>query len=154
MIENFDERFERAFDHVAFAVNRHIIEHQVRISRDLGLDLESAYIWGLLAHLNVTNMLAPDLEGAFNLPPKVVETALRGVRLTDLVQISGLPRETMRRKLLILQKLGKTAQTSDGNWVITIAGVDLKTREFTKETVIRFLRVADEIKVALNHAKP
>lgn len=51
--DDFDERYQRAFGLLAFACNRFIVNHMRRICVELKIDLETALIWGTLAHMNV-----------------------------------------------------------------------------------------------------
>lgn len=153
-MDQFDKRFEQAFGKVSFVVNRFILEHMTRITRELDLDLESTYLWGVLANLNVMHLLS---HGSSHGGPIEVDSALahefRGVRLSDLTQVTGIPRETVRRKLKALQARGKIERNSNGLWVIKMSGVDNATRAFTKETVVRCIRVAKELESLLTAVK-
>jgi DNA-binding IclR family transcriptional regulator len=78
----------------------------------------------------------------------------RPVRLADLVQVSGLPKETVRRKLQRLRERGKLERNEDGRWVVLRTGVDETTYEFTRESVKRLLQTARVIESILQHARP
>ncbi len=145
--EDFDQRFQRGFGLLAFSVNRHIVDHMRRICVELSMDPESAQIWGSLAHLNVL----PNLP--LGTDPMVLldelgdrkEANLQPIRLTDLTQVTGLPRETVRRKLENLRKRGKVSRTEDGKWVYLSAGITEAEREFTRNTVRQFLMTAQTL---------
>lgn len=149
-LDELEQRIDRAWALVAFAVNRHLIEHMRRIAKELNMDFESAHIYGTLAHMNVAPLLPPGIR-----PSEVLEENGRGtiqgipVRLTDLAQVTGLPRETVRRKLEALQEKGKVMRTADGLWCYDKTGVNEDTIEFTKKTIVRFLRTADEMRATL-----
>ena len=153
-MHDLESRLVKSFDLVAFAVNRHILSHMARVSRDLGMDLETAFVWGALAQFNVAHLAGPgSLPGSVPDKATVGNSPFKGARLTDLTQIIGLPRETIRRKLVILQGAGKVERRSDGSWVIRHDGVDAHTREFTKETVRQFLQTANHIESILRAVK-
>jgi hypothetical protein len=100
-----DKAFDGAFSIVAFIINRFIIDHLLRCGRQLtGGDFEALVIWGVLAHQNVAHLMPPG-----SLPTAVLGEdgrlaegldRLRPLRLRDVAQITGIPRETVRRKLL------------------------------------------------------
>ena len=141
-----DIGLDKAFSVLAFTVNRHIVDHWRRVSLDLGMDFESAYIWGILAHTNVMCHFPPGLNGD-NLIRSAgsFEGHAKPVRLTDLADITKLPTETVRRRLKKLEQQGKVMQTRDKSWQILSTGVDQHTIDFTKETIRRFLVTAKEI---------
>ena len=99
-----DQAFDGAFSLVAFVMNRFIIDHLLRSGRRLtGNDFEALVIWGVLAHQNVAHLMPPG-----SLPTAILTEkgrlagateGLRPLRLRDIAQITGIPRETARRKL-------------------------------------------------------
>lgn len=149
---DFDLRYQRAFGLLAFTVNRHIVDHMRRICIELSMDPETAQIWGTLAHMNVL----PNLPLGAN-PMELLDElgrekdlALTPIRLTELTQVTGLPRETVRRKLERLQTLNKCERTDDGKWVYCSAGVTELEVEFTRKTVLQFLKTAQALLTILD----
>jgi hypothetical protein len=146
---DFDRAFDRAFVMAAFVVNRHLVDHLLRVGRELMLnDYEALLVWGVLAHQNIAHLLPP---GA--LPSAVLDDrgllggateGLRPLRLRDLVQITRLPRETVRRKLERLAEHRWIERTPRG-WLASGARLEPTLREFTRETVRRYLATADEL---------
>ncbi|PTD95131.1 hypothetical protein [Pseudothauera lacus] len=153
-MQDFDRRFDKAFSMVAFAANRHLIEHMRRVSQGLELDLETVMIWGILAHLNVARSITPGAapadildENGYLLGPK------HPVRTIDIVQVAGLPKETVRRKLERLRDAGKAQRDADGRWQVCASGVDDSVIEFTRETVKRLLSTARTIEDMLRRVE-
>ena len=141
----------------AFTLNRHVIDHMLRIGRELTLDdYEAMLIWGVLAHQNVAHLLPPgalpsivlDDRGRLDGAPE----GRRPLRLRDLVQITRLPRETVRRKLEKLAAQQWVEKTPEG-WVSSRARLEPTLREFTRESVRRFLATADELGRILRDAE-
>jgi predicted transcriptional regulator len=138
--------FDQAFPLLAFQVNRHLVDHMLRMVRAFDLDLETLMIWGVLAHQNVAHLMVP---GA--LPVSVLDergrlrderaSGLRPLRIRDLVQITGFPRETIRRKVLRLEESQLVQRSGDG-WITNPEGVPPEVREFTRESVRRLLVTA------------
>ena len=153
-IDDFDQRFEKTFSMVAFSTNRHLVDHMRRLVTQLELDLEAALLWGLVAHLGVAHAIHPGAHPADVLNPDgFLLGEPRPVRLADIVQVSGLPKETARRKLEKLRTLGKLGRTEDGRWVVLRNGVDERAYEFTRESVKRLLQTARAIEAILQHAR-
>jgi hypothetical protein len=153
---DFDRAFDRAFVMAAFVVNRHLVDHMLRVGRELMLnDYEALLVWGVLAHQNIAHLLPPgalpsailDDRGLFGAESR----GLRPLRLRDLVQITRLPRETVRRKLARLAEHRWIEHTPQG-WVSSGARLEPTLRDFTRETVRRFLATADELSRVLGDA--
>jgi predicted transcriptional regulator len=152
--DNFDENFLASFGKIAFVTNRFIIHHMRRMMAEMNLDAESAIVWGLLGQLNVAHTIHYkkseqrqfDDDGNVALRPE-----MKPVRLTDLIQVTGLPRETVRRKLKILEEQGKVMQTENRQWRILESGVDAEVIEFTKVTTRMLLETARDVAQLLNH---
>lgn len=145
----FDAAFDQSFGLIAFAMNRHLIDHMLRSFRELDVDFESLVIWGLLSHLNVAHLVPPgtsprstlDERGRFN----GGNEGYRPMRLRDLEQVSRLPRETIRRKLAGLEEKGYVQRLDDG-WVFSRDAVEPKLREFNRETLRRTLSLGEEVR--------
>jgi hypothetical protein len=152
-----DQAFDGAFSLVAFMMNRFIIDHLLRSGRRLtGNDFEALVIWGVLAHQNVAHLMPPG-----SLPAAILSESgrlaegvegLRPLRLRDIAQITGIPRETARRKLERLAASRYVERRPDG-WVVSGERIEPELREFTRESVFRLLTVADEIMAALKDAE-
>lgn len=149
---DFDLRYQRSFGLLAFTVNRHIVDHMRRLCVELSMDPESAQIWGTLAHMN----LLPNLPLSAN-PMDVLDEMgknknieITPIRLTELTQITGLPRETVRRKLEQLQQIGKVRRTGDGRWHYCETGVGELEIEFTRKTILQFLKTAQALLITLD----
>lgn len=150
----FNAKFENSFGSVAFTANRHLIEHMVRTRRELDIDYDTLVVWGILAHLNVAHMIPSAMASSLIEVDGIVkspETEMRPLRLRDLEQVTGLPRETIRRKLGKLKSRGYILQTDDG-WIINRDAVDQKMREFTRITVLRLLDAAKTIHTLLDNS--
>lgn len=146
----FDRRLRERLSLVAFVANRHLLHHMQRVCRELDLDLESAFLLGTLAHLNVLSHLRPGVSPAEVLRTDgLIAAAPVPVRLSQLTAVCGLPRETVRRRLLAMQATGKVHRTAHGQWVASEGALDERTLEFTRETVLGLLAAADRVRELL-----
>lgn len=145
--------FDRSFSLVAFIANRYLIDHMLRCARQLvDGDFEALVLWGVLAHQNIAHLMPP---GA--LPTAVLnekgrvgdyQTRLRPMLLRDISAITGIPRETARRKLEKLANLGFVERAGSA-WIVSGQRVDPDLREFTRESIKRLLATADEVRAAM-----
>lgn len=151
--DDFEQRFDQSFAMVAFVANRFVVNQMRRAMVELGVDLESAFIYGTLGMLNIAAEMPPGtapariLEESGQLPVDRVHP----VRLSDLSQVAGLPRETVRRKLEKLRSLGKVERTADGAWQVCRVEADTADRAFTRETVARLLTTAQAVNRVLGY---
>ena len=142
----------RAFSLLAFVMNRFIVDHLIRSARLFGNDTEALVLFGMLAHLNIVHLLPPgsspltalDHQGRVPDP----QPKLRPVRVRDLAQITGRPRETIRRKLEQMRTAGRV-QRLHGGWVYDTAAVDPDMQALTMDGVVRFLNAADSMRAVL-----
>jgi len=148
------QRIQRSFGLLAFIVNRHLIDHMRRLVMELDMDFEAVYLYGTVAHLSALKMISPSDDPMRVLNSRGMSDEVpEGVRLADVVQVSGLPRETVRRKLEWLQTKGKLLRTADGLWCYDPQGINEHTVQFTIETIERFLKTADEMQAVLDKVK-
>jgi hypothetical protein len=143
---DFDSVFALRFGLVALTCNRFLLDYMRRIGPGIGMDLEAAMVWGFTAHLAIgkpdrPNSLITKLmngDGRF-------ECDTHSVPLSDIVQVSCLPKSVVIKKLRELERLGKVKELDRDEWEILQAGVDRDAYIFTLGTVKRFLRTAREI---------
>jgi hypothetical protein len=148
-----DRNFDKAFSLVAFIMNRHFMDHLLRCGRTfVDGDLEALVLLGVLAHQNVAHLMPPG-----TLPASVLndqgrvagyERNVRPMLLRDIAAITGIPRETARRKLEYLAGKG-FLQRMGGGWAVSPSIVEPDLRDFTRESVRRLLVTADEVRAAL-----
>ena len=154
---HFDAAFDRGFSLAAFIMNRHLIDHFVRVSRHFKLDFESVVIWGVVAAQNTAHLLPPGSRPTTRLTndgrlSHDDQARVRPLRLRDVTQITGVPRETARRKLLALGEAGWLVETKAG-WVVNRDRLEPELREFTRESMRRFVAAAGEVNAVLRDAE-
>ncbi len=155
-LKNFENAYNGAFSIVAFVANRHLIDHMLRVGRILtDNDLEAILIWGVLAHQGVAHLMPPGLLPAAILNERGrlgdAEVLFKPLRLQDIAEITGIPRETARRKLAKLAEKRYVRKEALG-WVVSTERLEPDLRDFTRDTVTRLLAVAEEIVTALRDA--
>jgi hypothetical protein len=146
----------RAFSLVTFTMNRFIVDHVLRAARHFDNDTETMILFGTIAHLNSAHLVAPgsrpsSVLGADGRVPDA-QLQLRPVRLRDLVQITGRPRETIRRKLERLEAQGRLLRGLDG-YVIAVSSIDPQMQALSVDGVRRFTEASRLITAALQDAE-
>jgi hypothetical protein len=148
--------YGRAFSLVAFTMNRFIVDQMLRAARQFDNDTETLVLFGVLSHLNVAHLLPPGARPteALNENGRVhsAQSRLRPVRIRDLVQITGRPRETIRRKLDRLEATGRVLRVVDG-YVINADTIGPEMRQLSVDGVRRFMEAAAVIGGALRDAQ-
>lgn len=152
-LKDFEAAFDGAFGIVAYATNRFLIDHMLRVGRILTQnDFEAMVIWGVLAHQGVAHLMPPGVLPSAILSERgravTDESQIKPLRLRDISDITGIARETTRRKLNLLAEKHFVRKVPQG-WVISAERVEPELRDFTRESVMRLLAVADEIMTAL-----
>lgn len=137
---------------LGFLANRGLIEHMLHAARELGVDFESLALWGVLLHENVAHRLpSGSLPTVFLDEPDRVPTdarALRPIRVNELARISGIPRETVRRRLLRLEADRRVERVADG-WVIRLASIEPRWHALTNAAVERLRATVRDIDASL-----
>ena len=150
------EHFRRAFSIVGFTMNRFIVDHVLRSTRMFDNDAEAMVLFGVLSHLNVAHMMPPGSR-----PSKVLneegripdpQPRMRPVRIRDLEQITGRPRETIRRRLERMEANGRVLKVV-GGYVLNVEAVSPEMQDLTVDGVHRFLEAARIIDAALRDAE-
>jgi len=145
----------RAFSLLAFTMNRFIVDHVIRSARLFDNDTEALILFGMLAHLNIVHLMPPGssprttLDDHGRIPDP--QPKLRPVRLRDLAQITGRPRETIRRKLEHMRTAGRVLRLRNG-WVYNVSTVDADMVALTMDSVRRFLQTAEIMRSAAKDA--
>jgi hypothetical protein len=153
--ESVPAAFGRAFSLIAFTMNRFVVDQIIRGARHFDNDIEAMILFATVAHLNVAHLMLPGSGPKDVLGPDGVlldaQPRLRAVRLRDLEQIAGRPRETIRRKLEILEARGRLLRREDG-YVFNVNTVDPAMHALTIDGVRRFMDASRVIAAALDEA--
>lgn len=153
--ERLAPEYWRAFSVVAFTMNRFIMDHLIRATRFFGNDSEAMILFGTVAHFNVAHLVTPGTSPSQDLGVDGIvpdpQPRLRPVRIRDLAQITGRPRETIRRKLEQLEAQGRVGRHADG-YVINLDAIEPEMEALTVDAVRRFMQTSRVIDAALRDA--
>jgi hypothetical protein len=153
--DSIPPEYWRAFSLISFTMNRFIVDHVMRVARLFDNDIESMILFGVLAHLNVAHLIPPGsspssiLNAEGGVPDS--QPKLRPVRIRDLTQITGRPRETIRRRLERLETDGRVLRVV-GGYVLNVASIEPHMQTLTINSVRNFMQTARVIDGALKDA--
>ncbi|MCU0922166.1 MAG: hypothetical protein MUF16_17860 [Burkholderiaceae bacterium] len=146
----------RAFSITTFTMNRFIVDQVIRAARFFDNDTEAMILYATVAHLNAAHLLTPGsspskaLRADGRVPD--AQAQLRPVRIRDLAQITGRPRETIRRKMERLEAQGRLLKLPEG-YVLDVRSVDGQLHTLSVDSVRRFMQTARVIEAALHDAE-
>lgn len=126
-----------------FSLNSHYLKHLLRIYKQFDGDIELCMVLGEIAHYSA-GMVFPDKESR-DVCANEILGMLRGCNAHSISLSSGIPRETVRRKIKKLMKMGYVNIDDKNHIFLTLIPSDELTN-FSKETLKNFLAFIDELK--------
>lgn len=126
------ENFGQDSPNYQYAFVNFLVEHLTDLSRSYGGDFQQVLVLAVLGQrrLNVLRSL-PSRD--------MLEPAKTAITASRLADVTGIPRETVRRKLELLQRRGWVTQGADGAWLLAAdsEGQDLPARRGNADLEIR-----------------
>lgn len=144
------EAFDRHYGEVTYHVGVFMMEYLRRLNSEFGGDLALAIVLGEIAHHSTRRMIREALPASGKdaktlLTDEFVDANLRRCNMLSVAQASGVPRETVRRKVEKLVVLGLVSRAADGTLAITRkAGTHF--RGFDREQMQGLLELAERVR--------
>lgn len=145
-----------------FLMNDFIVEHLRRLRPYLEGDLDCALILGDIAHFNVSqitscggfireymerSMIRSRNMSSYSESPEL-GPLIKTCNALSISESTGIPRETVRRKIKWLEERGWIERNANGSLCITTLPAN-EFRQFNLDTLNEFLATADRIKTLL-----
>ncbi|WP_293855107.1 hypothetical protein [uncultured Alsobacter sp.] len=115
ILAQFVSQYPRAQYHCA----EFLVGHLCDCSRVFGGDLQEMLILAVIGQMHLRSCTDEAPDGTVWRSATEVDTSISASRLSD---VTGIPRQTVRRKLQKLESLSWIAQNSAGRWHILIDG--------------------------------
>jgi hypothetical protein len=110
---SYEAAFRERYPLYQYHVVEFLCEHLTDCSRIFGGDLQQMLILAVLGQVHLRDYLDMTPDGTM-LPRAIpMDTVITASRLAD---VTGIPRETVRRKLALLAARGWIEQIADGGW--------------------------------------
>lgn len=153
MLDDHDV-YRRHSMHIAYRMNQFLLPHLAQVYARFGGDIECALILGEIAHYSAEAIFGrePVFEGADAIPNEQVKELVGRLKKCNALSISmvtGIPRETVRRKIRWLEQQGWIAKDDKGMLVVYEGTVD-DFEDFNFGTLRQFLATADELRQILS----
>lgn len=123
-------------EQLCFLVNEFFLSHLRRVYDLFEGDIECAMVLGEVGHYNVKEFAQKEVD--LGSDEETFRSRLKGCNTQSISMSMGIPRETVRRKIKKLQKLGWIQKDDRGFLFITLAVTD-QMQGFNGETVVEFL---------------
>lgn len=144
------QRLREHHTEVSYLLGRFMTEHLVRVNQAFGGDLTAAVVLGVIAHYNLRRfydeVAARSDEGLHALITKGAHTDfLRPCNAMSVSASTGIPRETVRRKIAWLMEKGWIQKAGRDKLLVTsqarhdFADFDLEALERFYDTASRIL---------------
>ncbi len=156
-----DEAYLRHSRQIAYTMSEFMLWHMSRIRGRFAGDIECALILGEIAHYNARAAFPNHHfgEAPRSVPDEHARELLASLKRCNTLSISlatGIPRETVRRKIRWLEEQGwvaKDGKDAKGGLIVATE-VHEQFRDFNRETLERFLATADELRRLLDGPPP
>lgn len=154
---------QEQFRQLCFLINDFILWHLNRVRARFDGDLDCALILGEIAHFNVQRIISRHLTTDSTLHDALTQAQSVNCyseipELGDLIKhcnafsisaSTGIPRETVRRKVKWLQEQGWIEKNAKGHLIITPLPAEA-FKEFNQEMLTEFFNIYERIQVVLS----
>lgn len=124
------------------ALNEHYLSHLIRLYKAFDGDMELCVVLGEIGHYNTRHLFKD--KGTHEMDIEELRKSYTGCNATSISMSSGIPRETVRRKIRKLEEMGYVVIDDKKQMSITdLPRVHLG--EFTKETLRLFISFTQEL---------
>lgn len=153
MPEIDSESFDRHYPLLAYEVGLLMMAHLRRLYREFDGDLTMCIVLGEIAHYNaryfMRELLPRSGTDAKSLATDaVLDEVVRRCNALSIAEASGIPRETVRRKLDKLERIGWIARDGKGGIRVTRA-VGRHFRNIDRAVIADVLETADRLRSTL-----
>ena len=154
--------YEQRMGYLSYLMNDFILWQLARVRQRFDGDLDAALILGEIAHYNVQKnfrqIFSLDQAPTSDLDKASIESSpdlvlLKSSNAMSISGATGIPRETVRRKVQWLEQRGWVSRDDKGALTIT-AAPSKDFADFNYEALERFIETADKVRQILEQASP
>lgn len=128
---------------LSYLLNSHYVKHFIRCYQLFDGDFESCVVLGEIATYNAKEVFTK-LQGS-NFDLDEIRSLLKGCNAYSISMSTGIPRETVRRKVKKLQDLGFIV-VDEKNQLVVTQRPQIEFNAFTKETLVLFFELIEKMK--------
>jgi hypothetical protein len=148
-----DDEFERHYLMLTYEVGLFMMEHLRNVYREFGGDIALCMVLGEIAHHGarpfMRELLPKSGKDARTLATDdLIASSVRSCNALSIANASGIPRETVRRKIDKLVALGWVSRDRKGGVRVNRA-VGKQFKAFDRETMTQLLELSERIRLAV-----
>ncbi len=141
---------DRHFPQVTYETGLFMIGYLRRLNREFENDITTAVVLGEIAQHSIRDLMKRDLPrsgkpSAEFVTHKRVAANLRRCNALSVAESSGIPRETVRRKIDKLVKRGLVSRDAKGGLAL-VPGIGEHFRAFDRQTIEDLVALADRVR--------
>ena len=146
--------FDRHAGAIQLLMNMMFVRHLIGVYRAFGGDLVAAIVLGEVAHHNLAPLISSartprELSGALRAQGAALHRRFLPTNAFSIAQATGIPRETVRRKVASLTRRGWMVKDADGNLFVA-ASTEASFATFHGERLRDLLEAARAIETLLH----
>ena len=150
------DAFRERADEIILHMNRFFIRYLRNVAMEFEGDLQRAILLGEIGHHNVSRYFTSENQLARRTVPTSRNPgywkSLEPCNAHSLAQATGIPRETVRRKVAWLERKGWVARTGRGEISIQPAVIAHFVPDFNLRLLNEVLKLADELRAMVSGA--
>lgn len=145
-----DEALDRHYLQITYELGLFMMEHLRRVYREFDGDIAMCMVLGEIAHHNARPFMREllprsRLDSRTLATDAVVDGSIRPSNALSIAEASGIPRETVRRKIDKLEKLGWVSRDGKGGLRVT-RKVGKQFREIDRQTLEGLLELGERVR--------
>lgn len=128
-ISTYSEIYGRLFRDNYFVMKynfvQFFVEHLADVSRIFEADLQAVLVLAVVGQMELQARIRANFREEGEMPVEFLIGAQPRINATSIAEVTGIPRETVRRKLHILQRRGWITRDGGGLWHMVAIGADV-----------------------------
>ncbi len=144
------DKFDEHYATLSYEVGLFMMEHLRRVNREFRGDFALAIVLGEIAHHNARHLMREVIPRSGKSAARFArddsfQAHYRRCNALSVAEASGIPRETVRRKVAKLEAMGLVERDESGGLAMT-RKVGRHYREFDRTTLEDLLELAERIR--------
>lgn len=128
------------------------VEHLADVSQTFRGDLQQVLVLAIIGQVRLRALSAATASGD---DPERVPHNKTSISASRLADVTGIPRETVRRKLALLERRGWVVRSAEFGWRLAVDGAEVPARsalsELDERAIERVARLFTDLETIVGH---